>query len=284
MVQRTSPTVRRRRLSKVLVELREAAGLKPTEVERRLEWPVGKINRTEGNKWKLPSKRDVFDLLDLYGVDDPQKRAVLKEWVERGREKDEWQPDERLLGEQYSLYLGMELEARKIRTYNTLVPGLLQTEETARAIMADAINPFTPAEIEKRVEVRMSRQKLLTADDPLQLFAILDESVLHRRWGGAVAHEKQIEHLVEMSELPNVTLYLLPTSATETAALSGFSILEWPREQEQDWDAVFVQVIAGQLVLEEGEAVRTYRAAFDRLLGAALDPPRTLSRFAGKSE
>lgn len=282
MTQRRSPTVRRRRLARVLKQLREASGKSGAQVEKDLEWSKGKLSRTEAGDWKLPNLREVRDLLNLYGFTDTEKQEVLIDWARHGRKKDWWQPDEEILGEQYSLYIGMEEEAKRIYTFqNSLMPGLLQTEDTARAVVANSLKPLTPAEVNKRVEIRMSRQEILTGQNPLELVAVLDEAVLRRKYGGPVVHAKQLEHLAEMAALPNVTIYLLPSDVEETAARHGFAIIEFPHEQ--DWDAVFLETLAGHLVLEEPEPVRTYHTAFQRLVGSSLSPKDSAARFADKS-
>lgn len=282
MTQRHSPTVRRRRLAKVLRELREASGMSGAQVEKDLGFSKGKLSRTEAGDWKLPNLRDVRLLLDHYGFTDPAKQEVLIDWARHGRKRDWWESDEQTLDDKYGLYIGMEAEAKRIYTFqNSLVPGLLQTEDTARAIFADPIKPLTPAEIDKRVEIRMSRQEVLTGENPLELVVVLDEALLHKKFGGPAAHARQVAHLADMAELPNVTIYFLPLEAEETAARHGFAIIEFPHEQ--DWDAVFLETLAGHLVLEDPEPVRTYHTAFRKLVGSALNPKDSVARLTGMS-
>lgn len=279
MAARSSPTVRRRRLSAELRRLRHDDGRTATDIAKRLEWPTSKLTRMERNEWLRPDKRDIRDLLDIYGVTDEATRERLTTLAKEGRLRGWWDP----LGlpEATTTFIGLEAEAESERTSRTLVvPGLVQTADYARATMQGGPAELAADEIERRVEARMERQKILTRDDdPLRLWVVMDEAALRRMVGGPKVMAQQMRHLLEVAELAKVTFQVIPFEAGAHPGMSGsFSIIKFP--EPQDLPAAYVEAIAGELFVEEPREVRQYEVAFERLTAMALGPSDTLKMIA----
>jgi hypothetical protein len=179
-------------------------------------------------------------------------------------------------------YAGLEADARVLRSYEpTFVHGLLQTEEYARAVIA-AVRPNEPSEVDQLVRFRKERQELLTREpDPLELWVVMEESVLQRPVGGKETMAAQLEHLIEATALPNVTIQVMPTAKGAHAALAGtFSLMEFEPRMPT---VVYINSIAGNVYLERERDVRTFIQTFDLVRAAAPDPqdtPATLERIA----
>jgi transcriptional regulator with XRE-family HTH domain len=254
---------------------REAAGVTIDYVAERLECSSSKISRIEtGHTGATP--RDVRDMLNLYGV----RGAECDELVQIARDarlKGWWHPYSQVLT---GAYVGLEAAAEEIREYTQqVVPGLLQTEEYARAMIRAARPDISPDEVDRRVTVRMGRQALLEADDPVNLWVVLDEAVVSRPVGGDAVMRRQLDRLVEAAELPSVTLQLLPFEAGAHAGMDGtFAILNFP--EPADADVVFAENATGGLFLEKTEELRKYRFIFDHIRAAALGPEESVSVIA----
>jgi transcriptional regulator with XRE-family HTH domain len=277
MPDRQSPTLRRRRLAQQLRGLREAAGLTSTEVARGLEWNPSKLTRMErSGEAKRYNVRDIRDLCDRYKVTDEHARERLVQLARDGAKKGWWDSYDKMLSGETVTFFGLEAEAAKVLIFEPLaIPGLLQTEEYARAIVAGAAGELADDQAQARVEVRMRRQKSLYESPTMDLVAIVDEAVLHRQVGSPEIMRAQIEHLAEQALLPNVTLHVIPYAVGAHAGMSGsFNILQFP--EPGDLDAVFADLVAGQMFIEEPGEVRLYHAAFLHLLGAAASPANTL--------
>lgn len=275
MTERRSPTVRRRRLGFELRRLREVAGVTIDYVAEQLECSASKISRIEtGHTGVTP--RDVRDLLDIYGVNG-QECEELVDLARDARQKGWWHPYSAVLT---SAYVGLETEAKSIREYvQQVVPGLLQTEEYARAMIRAARPDITANDVDSRVRVRMRRHSLLEQDDAVELWVVLDEAVLSRPVGGDEVMKRQLEHLVEAAELPNVTLQVLPFEAGAHAGMDGtFAILNFPKMA--DTDVVFAENATGGLFLEKAEELRKYHFIFDHIRAAALRPEESVTLIA----
>lgn len=280
---RRSPTLRRRRLSAELRRLRQACGLTALEVTERLGWASGKLTRMERGEWVRPNPRDVQDLLDVYGITDARQREQLMTWAREGRERGWWHPYREMLSESYTTFLGLEQEASTERTFElAVIPGNLQTAEYAEALMRRGPAELSAKEIKDRVEIRMKRQEILTGDDPVRLWAVIDEAALVRSAGGDDVMRGQLRHLIEVAELPKVTLQVIPFSkGTHSGTKGPFTILEFP--EREDPDAVYVENIAGELFIEEAEEVDRFRIAFERLTAVAEGPEDTIALFAKRA-
>lgn len=267
------PTVLRLMLGAQLRRLREAKGISREDAGYLIRASASKISRMELGRVSF-KERDIADLLSLYGIIHQDERAALLALARQANTPGWWQRDGDILPSWFQTYLGLEEAAALIRTYEVqFVPGLLQTEDYARAVITHG-NPEAPAEeIERRVSLRMKRQQLLSRSDPPQLWAVVDEGALRRRMGDLVVMAAQLERLVKASELPNVTLQVLPFDAGAHAAEAGtFTILRFPEPDLPD--VVYLEQLTGALYLDKREDVDAYVAAVDRLVVESA-PPRT---------
>ena len=255
-----------------LRRLREAAGVTIDHVAERLECSGSKISRIETGQTGV-TPRDVRDMLSIYGVDLDYAETLLQ-IAREARQKGWWQ----LYGDVLTgAYVGLEAAADRIRAYEALVvPGLLQTEGYAQAMIHAARPDISPGEVDKRVRVRMSRQSLLSQDDPPDFWVVLDEAVLHRPVGGTGVMRQQLVHLATVAELPNVTLQVLPFAAGAHAGMDGtFTILLYDESADQNF--VFAANAAGGLFLEKDEELERYGFIFDFLRANALRPDESVS-------
>ncbi|WP_033343408.1 helix-turn-helix domain-containing protein [Catenuloplanes japonicus] len=275
MTQRRSPTVRRRRLGAELRKHREEAGVTIEAVAERLHCSTSKVSRIEtGHTSATP--RDVRAMLDIYGIDGDES-SELVQISREARQKGWWHPYSTVLT---GAYVGLEAEANSVRAYEQqVVPGLLQTEEYARAMIRSARPDISADEVERRVRVRIERQSLLMQDDPIDLWMVLDEAVVGRPVGGDAVMRAQIQHLVDRAELPNVTLQVLPFSAGAHAGMDGtFTILDFP--EPTDTDVVYAENATGGLFLEKADELRKYVFIFDHIRAAALRPEESVALLA----
>ncbi|OLF16152.1 helix-turn-helix domain-containing protein [Actinophytocola xanthii] len=270
MTRGPSPTVRRRRLASELRRLREAAELTIDEVGEKLECSASKISRIEtGHVGVTP--RDVRDMLEVYGIEDDQREALVQ-LAREARKKGWWHSyNEVFTGS----FVGLESDASFLHTHQALlVPGLLQTENYTRAVHRASRPDATEQEIERRVQARLARQRLLTDTNPPEYWAILDEAVLHRVVGGPEIMREQLLRLVDLAALPQVTLQVVPFSAGAHAGMEGpFLILGFP--EQADPDVVYVENTTAGVYLEQQADVRRYTLMFDHLRAAALKPDDT---------
>lgn len=273
-----SPTVRRRRLAAELHRLREQVGLTGDQVAERLGWSPSKISRIENNRSgiKLP---DLRRLLDLYGVED-QHRAELVTLAREAGQRGWWEIYSDTLPDEHVPFIGLEAEAKWARSWEPqTVPGLLQTEDYARKMIETWrwVEPIPPAAIERRVKARLERQQVLTREQPLILSATLDESVLLRRFGDSSVMREQLAHLIEIAELPNVTLRILPLDGPHPAGTDSFVHLQFaPELGVALHDVVYIENLRGALYLEDEIETYQYRLAFDRLTQESLDPRKSI--------
>jgi|UPI0005A054EB transcriptional regulator with XRE-family HTH domain len=264
---RRSPTIRRRRLGAELRRYRDAAGVTIDVVAERLGCSPSKVSRIEtGHTSATP--RDVKDMLDIYGVDGVESDELVQISRE-ARQKGWWHPFSTVLS---GAFVGMEAAAKTVRAYEQqVVPGLLQTDKYAIAMIRAARPSDSDQEIEQRVRVRMARQALLIQDDPIDLQVVLDEAVVSRPVGGDEVMRDQMLRLVEMSLLPNVTLQILPFAAGAHAGMDGtFSILDFP--DAEDPNVVFAENATGGLFLEKSDELRKYNSIFETIRATALSP------------
>jgi transcriptional regulator with XRE-family HTH domain len=262
---RRSPTIRRRRLGAELRRYRDAAGVTIDVVAERLGCSPSKVSRIEtGHTSATP--RDVKDMLDIYGVNGVESEELVQISRE-ARQKGWWHPFSPVLT---GAYVGLEAAARSIRAYEQqVVPGLLQTDKYALAMIRAARSGDSEREIEQRVSVRMARQALLIQDDPIDLQVVLDEAVVSRPVGGDEVMRDQLRRLVEATRLPNVTLQILPFAAGAHAGMDGtFAILDFP--DAEDPNVVFAENATGGLFLEKSDELRKYNSIFDTIRSSAL--------------
>jgi transcriptional regulator with XRE-family HTH domain len=280
--QRSGATVRHRRLAAQLRQMREAAGMTQEDVAERTGKDRSTLYRLE-SALQRPQRSTLIQLMDIYGVEDPHRGellTLLKESAQRG-----WvQPYRSELPEVYSDYIGFEDEARSISNYESLfVPGLLQTEDYARAVIKGTLPHATTEEVENRLSARMARQTLLTRNDPPRLWAIMDEAAARRQVGGRKIMAAQLGKLREAASLPNVTIQVIPFEAGAHPGMHGsFIALDFPDPADQS--IVYVESMAGDLFLEEETEISRYIVVFEHLRAAALRPDESLSLLAAVAD
>jgi transcriptional regulator with XRE-family HTH domain len=273
-----SPTVRRRRLAAELRRLRERAGLTGDQVAERVGWSASKLSRIE-NAHTPPRAAEVRKLLALYDAEGP----YIDELVALAREaagKGWWETFPAKLPPDYASLIGLEAEAQRALSWEPLiVPGLLQTEDYAREVTngyLEQIDPVPPSETTRRVEARLARQQVLTGDNPLQLSAVLDQSVLHRRFGNRDVMNSQIKRLLELSERDNISLRILPLDGRHPIGTGAFVLLQFGEVHDVTYqDLVYIENLTGGRYVEEEDEVFRYKRSFNRLSDLSLDEQKS---------
>ncbi|WSS09579.1 helix-turn-helix domain-containing protein [Microbispora sp. NBC_01189] len=278
---RRSPTVLRLLLGTQLRRLRESKHIRLEEAGHAIRASHSKISRMELGRVGF-RRRDVADLLTLYGVGDEAEREALLSLVAQANVPGWWHKYDDVLPSWFEAYVGLEQAASTIRCYEVqFVPGLLQTPEYAAAVVRLGHPDAPPEEVERRVRLRMDRQELLARPDSPNLWAVIDEAVLRRPAGGLEVMRAQIQHLIEMVDLPRVTLQVIPFSAGGHAAAGGpFSILRFAGVGLPD--VVYLEQLTSAIYLEKREDIDRYLAVMERLCIQArplADTKRILSRL-----
>jgi transcriptional regulator with XRE-family HTH domain len=268
-----SPTVRRRRLAAELHRLRDRAGLTGDQVAERLGWSPSKISRIENTRSGL-KVQDARKLLDIYGVQGAHRDELLT-LAQDAERKGWWESYAGDLPEELVEFIGMEAEAASAWNWEPLiVPGLLQTESYAREVIGNWQEFFTipPSAIERRIQARSARQHILTQEeDPLNFLAVLDESVLLRQFGDAAVMRNQLEHLISVSKLDNVTLRILRLGGYHPIGTGSFVYLKFPPAYDLT-DLVVVEQFASSYYVKEAADIFQYELAFRALVSSSLDP------------
>jgi transcriptional regulator with XRE-family HTH domain len=277
------PTIRRRRLAAELRRLRTIAELTLEQAANRLGdgWSYSKLSRVETARFGI-SAADLTSLLDLYQV-AAHKREPLLRLARSARARGWWDAYAADLPAGYVSYIELESQATALRCFDAgLINGLLQTPDYARAVTAAALMALSPPALtERRVDVRMIRQRLVTREAaPLRLSAVICEAALRRQAGSAALMRAQYQHLREMAERRNVVLQILPETAGAHPALTGgFSIMEFGGEHGEA--VVYVETLTGNLFVDNDSEVYRYSLAFDHLSAAALTPAESAARLSG---
>ncbi|CAM5678924.1 hypothetical protein STAFG_8056 [Streptomyces afghaniensis 772] len=272
-----APTLLKMLVGVQLAGFREDAGLAQDQAARAVGFSAAKLSRIESGKGRRPpTENDVRALLQLYGTDDYEASVLLK-LLQRAGEPGWWQRyDKRLMPEWFDRLVGLQEAAATIRTFEIqYVPGLLQTPAYTRAVVERGLPNAPAAEVERRVELRRHRARLLLRPDAPQLWAVIDESVLLRVLGSTEVMREQLAHLVEMAQRPNVTLQIVPLNVTNASAPAipvtylRFGGLDLP-------DVVYLEHIKSANFLEDRDETEEYRIALDRLADEALKPRDSL--------
>lgn len=268
------PTVRRILLGSQLRRLREEKGISREDAGYHIRASESKISRMELGRVSF-KERDVDDLLALYGVTDPRERAPMLVMVREANKPGWWQSYSDVTHNWFQPYIGLEEAAALIRTYELqFVPGLLQTEEYARGVISQGHASAPSDEIERRVSVRMNRQKVLARESPPRLWVVIDEAALRRPIGGPKVMRGQLEHLIGLCSQPHLTLQVMPFDFGAHAAEGGaFSILRFPDADLPD--VVYVEQLTGASYLDKREDVDVYAEAMSRLTVDSPQPSRT---------
>ncbi|MCP2289748.1 helix-turn-helix domain-containing protein [Nocardia amikacinitolerans] len=276
VVAERGPTVLRIALGGQLRKLRESCNITREAAGDAIRGSHAKISRLELGRTGF-KERDIRDLLTLYGVIDPEEREQFLALARQANEPGWWHRYNDLLPTWFGTYLGLEQAANKIRTYEAhLVPGLLQTPEYARAVLALG---YDDADTDRRVAVRQRRQEILHRTDPPIVWAVIDEAALNRPVGGPHVLREQMEHLIALAALPNVTIQVLPYSAGEHAAAgSSFSILRFAEPELPD--IVYLEHLTSALYLDRRQDLALYLSVMDRLSVQALPPQKSIEMLS----
>jgi len=265
-----SPTVRRKRLTVELRRLREQAGLTCEDVGQRLECSGTRISRIEtGRIGARPG--DVRELLEIYGVTGAAADSLVQ-LARDARRKGWWHAYGRVLPPWFEAYVGLESDAARLHDFQpSVVPGLLQIEDYARAILRDAPYADYGEDIDQQLALRMRRQAVLDQPRPPQVRMVLGESVLWMQVGGPAVMRAQLLRLADLAAGPDLTLQVLPLRTAAHAQPAGpFTMLEFA--DPADPTMVYLEHLTGSLLLEDEDEVQRYRAMFDHLRAEALGP------------
>ena len=285
MTSSASPTVRRRRLA---AELRRLRGSRTgTTVAKALGWSAAKVSRYELGQGTFPLE-EIEKLLDYYGVIEP-RRAQLLALAAEANEPAWWYDYADALSPEYLEFIGLEAEAASELVWQvTAIPGLLQTEEYARAIHTAhqqvVLDP--PGLFERRTAVRMIRQQVLTSrNPPLELSAVIDEAVLLRKVGSEEVMLQQLLHLAEVSRLPNVELQILPLDSEMSLMADSFLVFGFSPDDESGkiGDVVSTEGVTDELRIEGESDTYMFRLSFNAFANAALSPEASREQIVGKA-
>jgi len=256
-------TVQRLVLGGHLRRLREQAGMTTERAAVSIRGSHSKISRMEHGRVGF-KERDIVDLLALYGVGEGAEREALLGLAREANTPGWWQVYADILPNWVEPYFGLEAAASFIREYELqFVPGLLQIEEYARAVIRLGNLP-SEDEVIRRAQARVSRQQILCREDPPKLWAVLDEGALRRIIGGRQVMKAQLLHLIEMCDHPNVTLQILPFSAGAHRAMGGpFTILRYTEPDLRD--VVYIEQLTSALYLDKPTEVDAYLGVIEEV-------------------
>lgn len=268
------PTVPRMLLGIQLRRMREAAGVSPDQAGYEIRASRSKISRMENGRVGF-KERDVTDLLTLYGITDEKTHAGLVSLVRQANSPGWWSKYGDVMADWFEAYLGLEMVASVIRTFELqFVHGLFQTEDYARAVTMLGHTAAPAEEIDRRVNMRLKRQDLLSGPEPPQVWSVIDEGALRRPVGGAAVMRAQLKRLVEVAELRHVTVQVVPFSRGGHAAAGGsFTVLRFGEPDVPD--VVYLEQLTSALYLDKREDVDHYMEVMNQLSTEALTPALT---------
>ncbi|GHA96351.1 helix-turn-helix domain-containing protein [Streptomyces termitum] len=263
--------VRRILLGSQLRRLRESRGITREAAGYSIRASESKISRMELGRVSFKA-RDVEDLLTLYGVTEESERGALLGLAREANLAGWWHSFGDVLPGWFQTYIGLEAAASLIRVYEVqFVHGLLQTEEYAQAVVTRGMPDASRADIERRVALRVERQKVLVSERAPHFHVILDEAALRRPYGDRAVMRGQLKHLIEISEHPGVTLQVMPFSFGGHAGESGsFTMLGFPESDLSD--IVYLEQLTGALYLDKREEVAQYGGVMEKLAQDSPDP------------
>lgn len=270
------PTAMRRRLGEQLKQLRLDADMTSEETAVEVGFSDTKINRIEKGQYRA-SREDVIQLTGVYGLDDAEMLNMLLTMVKEGGRREWWESHLKLMMPKFNNFLGLEASATVMKAYEThLVPGILQTPDYARAAIKGARPELLEHQVSSIVDSKMRRKEVLTREDPppLELWAVMDEGVLRREIGGKETMGAQLEYLIEASELPNVTIQVIPNSKGAHAGLDGpMSIFEFETGSRP---AAYTEGQAGNLYMEKDHDLQRCQQRMTSILVNAPNPQQSL--------
>jgi hypothetical protein len=263
------PTVLRMLLGTQMRKLRQARGISPEAAGYAIRASASKISRLERGRGPC-KERDIADLLTFYGVHGEEERAALLRLAAESNTPGWWHHYTDILPGWLESYVALEEAASRIRTYEIqFVPGLLQTEDYARTLITRGNPKATAQEIDRRVALRMARQAILSRPGAPQYWAVVHEETLWRPFGSRQLMRSQIEHLLAATQLPNVTLRVVPSRAETVAGEGGpFTILRFSEPELPD--VVYLEHLTSAIYLDKHSDLDHYLAAMDRLLLQAV--------------
>jgi transcriptional regulator with XRE-family HTH domain len=272
-----SPTVRRLMLGIRLRKLRTRAEVTADDAARHIARTDSTISRMETGQSSVPG-RVLERLLELYGA-TAKETEELTILAGQARQRGWWHRYGDVLPPGFEMYVGLEAEATELRGYGSEgIPGLLQTEAYARAVLFSEPRPPSDDEIEGRVAARMGRQSILAGADPTHLWVVLNEAVLRRLVGGTDVMREQLETLVEKATLRNVTLQVMPFSRGAHPAMDGeFMIMTIDLGEAAASEYAYVEHRAGSLLMDKVAELDTYKLAFGHLCAEALDSDKSVA-------
>lgn len=284
VTERMSPTVRLRKVVRRLVKWRKDARMRQDDVISALQWSKAKLSRFE-NAEQAPGPAEILALAAIYGVPDEERDQYVALALQ-ARQKGWWQSyGPNTFASNFEEYVGLESEANHVREYaSELIPGLLQTENYAAALMRAWIPAVSDSVARERADLRVQRQARLHEAKPVQVSAIIHESGLRQRVGGADVMREQLNHLVTSSEVPHVTTQVLPFEVEAVPALGApFILLSFP--DADDPDVPFADYLTGCVYVEDPAEVESYNLNYSALEQKALTPAdsmKLISKIAGE--
>ncbi|GAA3801625.1 helix-turn-helix transcriptional regulator [Streptomyces coacervatus] len=272
--------VRRMLLGSQLRRLREARGITREAAGYSIRASESKISRMELGRVSFKT-RDVEDLLTLYGITDEQERTSLLSLAREANVAGWWHSYSDVLPSWFPTYVGLEGAAHLIRAYEVqFVHGLLQTEAYARAVVRRGMKGASKADIDKRVALRLERQKHLVSEGAPDFHVVLDEAALRRPYGDREVMRGQLQHLIEISERPNVRLQIMPFGFGGHSGESGaFTILSFPESDLSD--VVYLEQLTSALYLDKHEDVTQYEKALKELQQDSPGPDESRDLLRG---
>jgi transcriptional regulator with XRE-family HTH domain len=267
-----SPPVRRRRLAAELRRLRMGTGRTADDIGRALGWSKAKVSRYELAQSGL-KPADVARLLDVYGIQGTEREKLLT-LAEEASHKGWWEAYSDVLTEGHLAFIGLEAEATSILEWHVnVVPGLLQTEQYAREVLSGyhEVAPISPRAVQRRLETRLIRQQILTRDEPPEYVAILDQSVLLRQRGDRSVMRAQLQRLADITELPNVTIHILPLARNHGLAVDSFTVFQFGKAHETTLhDVINLEHLINELYVEGDTDTYQFGLAFNYLTQESL--------------
>jgi hypothetical protein len=269
----TGPTVRRIILGTHLRRLRENVGISRADAGYQIRGSESKISRLELGRVGF-KQRDVSDLLTMYGVTDEGERAHILDMAKQSNERGWWHRYSDLMETWFQDYVGLEAAASRIQAYELqFVPGLMQTEAYVQAVASKGRPDQLSEEVRRRVDLRLQRQRVLHSPGAPKLWAVVDESVLHRPIGGRRVLREQIEHLLELTALPHISLQVVPYALSGYAAEGAFTMLRFAAPELPN--VVYIEHLTNAIYLDRLEEIEVYSRVFDRLMVDAETPDRS---------
>lgn len=277
-----SPLVQRRRLRAELRKARQETDpqLTQEQVAHEMDWSLSKVIRIESASSGI-SANDLKALLQLYGVKDPGQIDSLLALARAARERSWWSKYRDVAPPSLLQLIEYESAAHAVRQFeNLLIPGILQTEDYARAVIRSYYEEGPGSDQQRAlVELRTQREKLFDGDNPPSFIFVLDEAVIRRPVGGSSVMHRQLRRLLEVAEKPNITVDVVPFSVGLHPGMKGsFKVIEFA--DPQDRDIVFLEGPRGDIISDEPAETSSYKEIFERLRKVSLGPRDSLTYIA----